>query len=420
MPAWPPSLYAAAPAFREAFDRCDAILTPQLGGSLARLGHRIARMPRRSSRRRCAQPALFAVEYALAAFLRTLGVAPVAVLGHSVGEYVAACVAGALGLSDALRLVAARGALMQTLPTGGAMAAVFAPEALVTEAVAQFANGASVAAVNGPAQTVISGAAAAITSICSALAAKGVKSHPLAVSHAFHSPLVEPILDELEAEVAKAKFKTPLAHIISNVTGRRVEPELLASPQYWRRHARDPVRFADGLRELAEMKIDICLELGPHPALAGFASTVFEASGPRVLPTLWRNTDDWNAMLDAIAALFLEGVEIDWSALDPDCIGRPVPLPGPAFQRQRHWFGAQPVTHRAGSVAGHPLLGLRLSSPLRDVVQFEALIEPATAAFIADHVVRDRVIMPAAAMIDMGLSAGRPGRRRARSKSKTW
>ena len=111
-------------------------------------------------------------------------------------------------------------------------------------------------------------AAAAVASICDALAAKGVKSHPLAVSHAFHSPLIEPILDRLEAEAAKATFKTPRAHIISNVTGRRIEAELLASPRYWRRHARDAVRFADGLRELAEMKIDICLELGPHPALA--------------------------------------------------------------------------------------------------------------------------------------------------------
>ena len=399
-------LYATAPAFREAFDRCDEIVTPLLGSSLRELVIE-SKDARALEQTALAQPALFAVEYSLAAFLSTLGVSPVAVLGHSVGEYVAACVVGALDLPDALRLIAARGALMQSLPTGGAMTAVFAPEAVVAEAIAPYAREASIAAINGPAQTVISGTAAAVTSICDALTAQGVKSHPLAVSHAFHSPLIEPILDKLEAEATKATFKKPRAHIISNVTGRRVEPEVLASPRYWRRHARDAVRFADGLRELAQMTIDICLELGPHPALGAFAATVFEDSGPRVLPTLRRDSDDWVATLDMVAALYLEGVEIDWRALDPENVGRPVSLPGPAFQRQRHWFRLQTTVRGAGSDVGHPLLGTRLSSPLREVVQFEALIDPETAAFIADHVVRDRVIMPAAGMIEMGISAGR-------------
>jgi acyl transferase domain-containing protein/NADPH:quinone reductase-like Zn-dependent oxidoreductase/NAD(P)-dependent dehydrogenase (short-subunit alcohol dehydrogenase family)/SAM-dependent methyltransferase len=399
-------LYANAPAFREAFDRCDEILAPLLGSSLRELVIE-SKDTKALEQTALAQPALFAVEYSLASFLRALGVSPVAVLGHSVGEYVAACVAGALHLSDALRLIAARGALMQSLPKGGAMAAVFAPEARVVEAIAPYAREVSIAAINGPAQTVISGTAAAVASICDALAAKDVKSHPLAVSHAFHSPLVEPILDRLEAVAAKATFKTPRTHIISNVTGRRIEPGLLASPRYWRRHAREAVRFADGLSELARMKVDICVELGPHPALGAFAATVFEDGGPRVLPTLRRDVDDWIATLDMVAALFLEGTEIDWHALDPENVGRPVSLPGPAFQRQRHWFQAPAAVCGAGSDVGHPLLGRRLWSPLREVVQFEALIEPQTAAFIADHVVRDRIIMPAAGMIEMGLSAGR-------------
>jgi acyl transferase domain-containing protein/NADPH:quinone reductase-like Zn-dependent oxidoreductase/NADP-dependent 3-hydroxy acid dehydrogenase YdfG/SAM-dependent methyltransferase len=398
-------LYAAAPAFREAFDRCDEILMPLLGSSLRTLVIEL-NDAKALEQTALAQPALFAVEYSLAAFLRTLGVTPVAVLGHSVGEYVAACVAGALELPDALRLIASRGALMQSLPAGGAMAAVFAPEALVAESVASYARVASIAAINGPAQTVISGDAAAVASICLGLAAEGVKSHPLAVSHAFHSPLIDPILDRLEAEAAKATFKTPRARIISNVTGGRIEAEL-ASPRYWRRHARDAVRFADGLRELAEMKIDICLELGPHPALSAFAATLFEESGPRVMSTLRRGADDWVAMLDRIAALFLEGVEINWRALDPENVCRPLTLPGPAFQRQRHWFPTRTTVRGAGSDVGHPLLGMKLWSPLRDVVQFEALLEPQAATFLADHVVRDRVIMPAAGMIEMGLSAGR-------------
>lgn len=399
-------LYATAPSFREAFDRCDEILAPLLDSSLREMVIE-SKDTKALEQTGLAQPALFAVEYSLASFLRTLGVTPVAVLGHSVGEYVAACVAGALDLPDALRLIATRGALMQSLPSGGAMAAVFAPEALVAEALAPFAHEASIAAINGPAQTVISGTTAAVASVCDAFAARGVKSHRLPVSHAFHSPLIEPILDELQAAAAKAAFKPPRARIISNVTGRSLGPELLSSPQYWRRHAREAVRFADGLRELAEMKLDLCLELGPHPTLSAFAATIFQDGGPQILPTLRRGVDDWVAVLDTVAALFLEGAEIDWRALDPDGTGRPLSLPGPAFQRQRHWFHARTAVRSAGSDVSHPLLGTRLWSPLRDVVQFEALLEPRTVDFIADHVVRDRVIMPAAGMIEMGLIAGR-------------
>ena len=405
-PGMAAKLYATAPAFRDAFDRCDAIAAPLIGASLRQLVFE-SFDGKALEQTGLAQPALFAVEYSLAFLLRELGITPVAVLGHSAGEYVAACIADALDLPDALRLVVARGALMQSLPAGGTMAAVFASESQVVEVLGPYVDQASIAAVNGPAQTVVSGTQKAVDAICDALSTRGIKSRALAVSHAFHSPLVEPILDALETEVARAAFKTPRVRIISNVTGRRLESGDLATPRYWRQHAREAVRFADGLGELAAMKIDICIEIGPHPALSAFAASVFESGGPRVLPTLKRDTDDWAAVLDTVAGLFLEGAEIRWGALDPDCVGRPISLPGPVYKRTRHWFREDKALRSSESNVGHALLGAKLLSPLRNVVQFEALIGAETAPFIADHSVQDRIIMPAAGMIEMGLSAGR-------------
>ncbi|GGC78313.1 type I polyketide synthase [Chelatococcus reniformis] len=402
-------LYRAAPAFRTAFDRCDQILTPLLGQSLRTsvLAQDDAGALQQTG---LAQPALFTVEYALAEFLLGLGIKPVAVLGHSVGEFVAACVAGALDLQDALRLIAVRGSLMQSLPTGGAMAAIFAPEARVADALVSFEAEVAIAAVNGPAQTVISGVAAHVEAVCARFAAEDVRTQPLGVSHAFHSPLVTPILDAFEVEAAKASFSAPRVPIISNVTGQRLSSSELATSNYWRRHLRDRVRFADGLTSLAAMDVDICIEVGPHPALSAFGAAVFpDGQGPRFVPTLRRGADDWCSMLDAVGSLYLAGAEIDWRGLDPERAGRPIALPTARFRRQRHWFAEATgtVPPAAGAASGHPLLGVRLRSPLPDVVQFEAVLTPDAAPFLADHVVQQRVIMPAAAMIDMVLQAGK-------------
>lgn len=402
-------LYNVAPAFREAFDRCDRILAPLLGRSL-RASVLEASDATALEQTGLAQPALFAVEYALAEFLLGIGIVPMAVMGHSVGEYVGACVAGAIDLPDALSLIAARGALMQSLPVGGTMAAVFASESTVAEALAPFAADVSIAAVNGPAQTVISGAAAAVQAVCDVLAARGTKTHRLPVSHAFHSPLVAPILDAFEAEAKKVSFRAPRIRLISNLTGKPVVASEIQSSSYWRRHLREGVRFADGLTALAALDVDVCVEIGPHPALSAFAATVFDQdASPRFITTLRRGADDWQSILDAVGQLHLAGAEINWRGLDPDNVGRPITLPTAHFQRRRYWFSAKkPVPAASGSSTGHPLLGVRLNSPLAaETVQFEAILSSTSVPFIADHVVQQRVIMPAAAMIDMALRAGR-------------
>ena len=196
------------------------------------------------------QPALFALEYALAETWRAWGVVPSAVLGHSVGEYVAACVAGVWRLEDALALVAARGRLMQALPAGGAMAAIFADEATVTAAVRAVGGALSVAAINAPDNVVVSGETRLLDALLARLSAVGIQARHLAVSHAFHSPLMDPVLDEFTETVERVERLAPRIRLISNLTGHFAAGQELASPIYWRRHLREPVLFAAGMQTL--------------------------------------------------------------------------------------------------------------------------------------------------------------------------
>ena len=218
------------------------------------------------------QPALFALEYALAAMWRSWGVEPVAVLGHSVGEYVAACVAGVFSLEDGLRLIAERGRLMATLPSGGTMAAVFADESMVARTIAEKETEVAIACINGPANVVISGEGSAVDAVLSRLSTVGIQSRRLFVSHAFHSPLMDPILDSFQLLAAQVQYSEPLVAIVSNVTGQMASPDLMASPEYWRRHIRNPVRFADAIRALRENGRSVFLEIGPHPFLGDYGS----------------------------------------------------------------------------------------------------------------------------------------------------
>src|SRR5690606_37643278 len=272
--------------FRAALDRCAELLAPALERPLLEV---IFSGPGTNSplnETAYTQPALFSIEYALVELWRSWGVTPNVVIGHSVGEYAAACVAGVLSLEDALRLIAARGRLMQSLPPGGAMAAIFAPEARVADALAQQRSMVSVAAINGPEQTVISGASEQVAAICGEFAARGVRCQQLVVSHAFHSPLVDPILDAFEKEAASVHFSPPRVRLVSNVSGRAAQPEESTHAGYWRRHMREAVRFGDGLAEIAGLRPDACIEIGPHPTLLSFARDSFGDDQPLLLPSL--------------------------------------------------------------------------------------------------------------------------------------
>ena len=402
-------LYDASQVFRAALDRCAAMLRPYLDRPLLDVLFTQDAGAALIDQTVYTQPALFAVEFALTELWRSWGLIPAAVIGHSVGEYVAACVAGVFSLQDGLRLVALRGQLMQSLPKGGAMAAVFAPEALVAPTIVSHAGRLSIAGANGPLQTVISGDAAAVEAVCRRLNEQGVQSHPLPVSHAFHSPLVEPVLDQFEQVARSVRFAAPRIRLISNVTGRLAVADEITQPSYWRRHMREAVRFGDGLRALEGARPDCCIEIGPHPALLPLAGAAFAASPPRLIASLRRGKPDWQQMLEGLSAVYRAGAKVDWRGLSEAGRDRIVDLPHYPFQRERYWFQVCPETPPRAAPArpgSHPLLGARLRSAVADAI-YEATISADAPGFVRQHRVLDHVILPATAYLEMLVAGAR-------------
>jgi acyl transferase domain-containing protein len=335
-------LYETQPTFRKALERCAELLEldrPLLSVLLPKDGESSP-----LDETAYTQPALFALEWALSELWRSWGIEPAAVMGHSVGEYVAACVAGVLSLEDALRLVAARGRLMQALPSGGAMAAVMAGEARVAAAIAPYGDALSIAAINGPEDVVVSGAETALTDLLARLHGEKVRAKRLAVSHAFHSALLDPALAELERVAGQVTWSAPRIALVSNVTGRFVEDGLLAQPAYWRCHARESVRFAAGMATLFGRGHRVFLEVGPDPTLLGLARRCApdELEGSW-LPSLRRGRPEWGQILESLRDLYVLGAKVDWKGLDHDYPRRRVVLPTYPFQRSRFWVeGARP------------------------------------------------------------------------------
>jgi acyl transferase domain-containing protein/NADPH:quinone reductase-like Zn-dependent oxidoreductase/NAD(P)-dependent dehydrogenase (short-subunit alcohol dehydrogenase family) len=402
-------LYDASPVFRATLDRCAEILRPYLDRPLLDVLFTKDTGAAQINQTVYTQPALFAVEFALTELWRSWGVTPAAVIGHSVGEYVAACVAGVFSLQDGLRLIALRGQLMQSLPCGGEMAAVFAPEALVAPMIAPHVAVLSIAGANGPSQTVISGDAAAVEDVCRRLEQQGVQSHALPVSHAFHSPLVDPVLDQFEQAARSVRFAAPRIRLISNLTGRQAVADEITRPSYWRRHMREAVRFGDGLRALAGARPDCCIEIGPHPALLPLAGAALTASPPRLIASLRRGKPDWQHVLEGLSAVYRAGAKVDWRGLSETGKDRIVDLPHYPFQRERYWFQVRTETSpraapsRPGS---HALLGARLRSAMADAI-YEATLSADAPGFVRQHRVLDHVILPATAYLEMLVAGAR-------------
>lgn len=404
-------LYETQPAFRQALDRCADLLREELEQPLLSVLYPSSGVESPIDQTACAQPALFAIEYALAELWKSWGVVPSAALGHSVGEYVAACLAGVFTLEDAIKLVALRGRLMQSLPAGGAMAAVFASEERVRAAIAPDGDRIAIAAVNASDNIVVSGQAEAVADLLARLNAAGVSSERLNVSHAFHSPLMDPILDELEGAVSRVPCRSPRIPLISNLTGRPARGEI-CSAEYWRRHLRETVLFRRGVGTLSEMGFSLFLELGPRPTLSSLAARSLPADAV-LLPSLRKAGQDWTRMLESVAELYVRGAEIDWAGFDHGYSRRKLAMPTYPFERERYWLpgldaaGGARRTRRAESDAGsHPLLGTRLSSALTEI-QFESDVSVDAPAFLADHRKRGAAVFPATAYLEMGLAAAR-------------
>jgi acyl transferase domain-containing protein/SAM-dependent methyltransferase len=329
-------LFETQPTFRHALQECDEILKGVLDRRLLSVLYPEAGTASPLDEIAYTPPALFALQYALAALWRSWGVEPAVVLGHSAGELVAACVAGVFSLEEGLRLSTERSRLMQALRPLGGMAAVFADEAQVAEAIAPHAGRLWIAAVNAADNVVISGEDGPLQAVLAAFEARGVKGKRLAISNAFHSPLVEPMLDALETAASRVTHRDPRVDLISNLTGTAVRPGELG-PSYWRRHVRETVRFGASVRTLADQGYRVFLEIGPHPTLLGMAQ---DALGPAAtcLPSLRRTAEDWPTILESLGTLFVRGVRVDFDGFDRGYARHKVALPTYPFQRQRHWL----------------------------------------------------------------------------------
>jgi acyl transferase domain-containing protein/aryl carrier-like protein len=322
------------PVFAAALEEICGVLDELLGRSLRELMFDGGELLDRTA---FAQPALFAFEVALFRLVKSWGIRPEFVAGHSIGEISAAHVADVLSLADACRMVAARGRLMQALPEGGAMVAVNASPDVLAPLVAA-TDGVSIAAVNSPGSVVLSGVAEAVTALAARLAEAGHKTRRLAVSHAFHSLLMDPMLEELRAVVDELTFGAPRIPVVSNLTGAPVGVDTIGRPEYWVRHVREAVRFADGVASLHERGVTRFLELGPDAVLAAMIRECLPAPRPVLaVAAARRDRSETVALLEATGRLFAAGGDVTWPALFPNQ-GRPVELPTYAFQRQRYWL----------------------------------------------------------------------------------
>jgi polyketide synthase 12 len=351
-----------------------------------------------------AQPALFAVEVALYRLLESWGVRPDFVMGHSIGELTAAHVAGALSLENAALLVVARGRFMQALPSGGAMVAVQATEdevrPLLTDSV-------GIAAVNGPSSVVVSGDEDAVTAVADQLHAQGRRVHKLAVSHAFHSPLMEPMIGEFKAaarELAVNPLKIP---VISNVTGQLAGDDF-ASADYWTQHIRAAVRFADSVRYANSAGATRFLEVGPGGGLTSSIEESLAEADVVSVPTLRKNRPEPNSLMTGVAQAFVAGVVVDWRATLPGA--KFVELPTYAFERRRFWLSNDDATIDAAGLgleaSEHALLGAVVELPTSGGVVLTGQLSAGTQGWLNDHAVGGVVVFPGSGFVDLAIRAG--------------
>lgn len=404
-------LYENEPRFADAINRVASIMDSDLGAPLLDIlfGEKSAEYLENT---RYVQPALFALEYALADLLRHLGVEPSYVIGHSVGEIVAACVAGSLDLEDAARFVVARGRLMGQLPAGGTMLAIAASPEQVQRWVQGKEADASIATVNGPHAVVVSGRAEAVAAIGEIAQAAGRQIKALEVSHAFHSPLMDPILGELTQVAASMRISPPRIPIVSNTSGDFFADEI--KPEYWSAQVRNAVLFHQGMEKIIDAGCSIIVEIGPHPALTPIVVTAFDSPALQTMPTLRKDKKDTNNLLGTLASLYVNGAPLKFDRLFSNPVYQRVPLPLYPFSGEKYSLDiegvfdlsfdafpttSQPDTNELAELPElHPLLGRVVTRNFQKVV-FETTLK--TTSPWTDHRVLDSTIFPGAGYVEM-------------------
>src|SRR5665213_1273506 len=394
-----------------------------------------------------AQAGLFALEVGLFRLVESLGLRPDFVMGHSIGEIVAAHVAGVFSLEDACTLVAARGNLMAQLPAGGAMVAIQASEQEGLEALVGLEESVALAAVNGPESIVFSGEERTVLDLAGTWERRGRRTKRLEVSHAFHSPYMEPMLEGFARAVAEVSFNEPKIPLVSNLTGESIAAEELCTPEYWVRHVRETVRFADGVRWLARRGVSSFVELGPDGVLSAMVEDCLasigedsgsalpagddaarlavgddvaqenpeDAGGGRLqertavaIPVLRKGHNETQALLSGLARLWVQGTSVDWRAAFEGSDAQRVDLPTYAFQRERYWLDAATWTPAGMASAGkvsaeHPLLTAMVELADGEGKLFVGQLSPQAPAWVADHVVMGSVVVPGTAFVDLAL-----------------
>ncbi|MEU5808948.1 type I polyketide synthase [Streptomyces sp. NPDC047718] len=399
-------LHAAYPAYAEALSAVCAALDPWLETPL--LDVLFGEDPAPLDQTAFTQAALFATEVALFRLLEGWGVRPDFLAGHSIGELAAAHVAGVLTLADAAQLVAARGRLMQALPGGGAMLAVQAEEQEVLALLAGREDQLGIAAVNGPTSVVVSGDAEAVEAVGAELSARGRKTKRLRVSHAFHSPHMDAMLDEFQTVAKGLAFAAPTIPIVSTLTGQPVGAEELTTPEYWVRHVRQPVRFLDAARSLEAEGVRTFLELGPDGVLSAMGQDFLDA-GSFLVPVVRGGRSEPHTLVTALAHAHVRGVPVDWRALFGENAGPAADLPTYPFQRERYWLTEGPggdVASAGLESARHPLLGAAVALADSDGVLFTGRISAGSHPWFADHAVAGTLLVPGTALVELALHAG--------------
>lgn len=398
------ALYRRYPVFRQHVDECDALFGEHIGVSVRAIMFGETTDPALIHQTRYTQPALFTLEYALAKLWLSWGVRPNALIGHSIGEVVAATIAGVFGLADAVRLVAVRGRLMQSVSAPGGMVAVTAPVAEIAPYVDDYAD-VSIAAVNSPRQCVVSGGRQSLEDVSAKLVAAGYSITELKVSHAFHSPLMAEVFDEFRAGIAGIELREPRLPVVSNVTGQLAGAKEMCTPEYWVNHIGAAVQFEAGMHAVVQRGHHVFIEIGPSGSLTSLASQCVPAAEHLWVASLRSKDRSDTTIRNAAATLYTAGINLSWPECNAGSGYRKVAVPTYAFDRRSYWLPVRGERHGlgAGIVAqpAHPLLGREVIDAAGGIREFGVRLSSQSPAYLAEHVVQGTVMFPATGYLEL-------------------
>ena len=400
------ALYQNEPVFKQSIDQCDAALLEIRNESLLNIlfntGTSEDDLPLDNTY--WTQPAIFAIQMGLVRLLNHWGLQPDVVMGHSVGQYAAACCAGIMSWQDGLRLISERGRLISELPSGGKMLAVFAGLEQVQESISSYKD-ISIAAINGT-HIVVSGDQSSIEKVGDAFKERGIRSKSLVTSHAFHSARMDPALRPFENFANSIKFQSPNLPLVCNVTGEIVPVDRVLGGAYWSEHIRKPVRYSDSVNALNAFGCELLVELGPQSVLTRMAAANWQHAPNSLVSCLEKDIDDALSLKRAAGQIYVHGKTPDFHSMQADGNGRRVFLPTYPFQRRRFWGPDKPRAFHAEFHTAHPMLGSPIQlAGVENEKRFEGFVEPDSPPWLPDHEVMNNVVLPGAAFVEMAIEA---------------